>query len=145
MRKSIFIFSLILLTGLTSCGVGAAEDFMDEFHKKMDAKEYDYIVENMLDPDAIAAMGTAQWYEMFQYIESTWGVAESREEAFDFESNTKNGITYVELNYTVHFKSLTMYERVFLVDRGSGFKLSGYFINESQEGLNAQTNPDKAV
>jgi hypothetical protein len=137
MKKSVFILSLPVLVGLGSCGVGAAEDFVAEFHKKLDAKEYDYIVENMLDPETTAESGTAQWYEMFYYIESTWGIAESRDEAFDFQTNTSNGITSVELNYTVKFKALTIYERIFLVDRGSGFRISGLFMNESKEGLEA--------
>jgi hypothetical protein len=138
MKNYVFIFGLIALAGLSSCGVGAAEDVVTDFHKKLDAKEYDYIVENMLDQETVDATGGIEpWYGMFSYIESTWGTAESRDEAFDFSSNTNNGITNVVLNYTVKFKSLTVYERIFLVDRGNGFKITGLYMNESKEGLDA--------
>ena len=140
MKKMYLFVSLIALVGLTSCGVGAAEDFTKEFHEKLDNKEYDYIVQNMLDPISVAETGEQQWYDMFAHIETNWGTAISRDEAFDFESNTTNGITTVTLNYNVNFKDVTMFERIFLVDRGDGFKVTGLFLNTTKEGLEAMMN-----
>lgn len=128
----------VCLLLLNSCGKGAAEELAAEFHQKLDQKEYTYIVEHLIDPVTLEETGDGQWYSVFEYVEANWGTAESRDENFEFESSYNNGISSVELNYTVQYKSQTMYERIFLVDRGDGFKVSGFFLNETKEGLDAQ-------
>ncbi|MBI3133680.1 MAG: hypothetical protein HYZ14_03300 [Bacteroidetes bacterium] len=138
MNRTFYALIAIMACVFSSCGVGEAEDTASEFHKKLDNREYMHIVENMIDKETLEETGEAEWFEVFEYVEATWGTAESRNEDFDFESAINNGITTVELNYTVNYPSKTMYERLFLVDRGSGFRVTGFFLNETKAGLDEQ-------
>lgn len=130
------IFYVFVLLCFTSCGVGEAEDIAAEFHKKLDAGDYQYIVENLVYEETLIETGEEAWYGLFEAIETRWGKATSREQDFGFESNTSNGITRVKLDYTTIFGSKTVYERIFLADKGDGFKVTGYFLDESKSALN---------
>ncbi|MBL7897550.1 MAG: hypothetical protein JNJ99_03360 [Crocinitomicaceae bacterium] len=138
MKRNFLVILTILTVIVTSCGVGPAEETADEFHKKLDAGEYDYIVENLIDEEILNQTGPEVWYNMFDQIEALWGKAKERKQDFGFKSNMNNGVTTVQLDYVVEFEGYTVYERMFLVDRGKGSKISGVFMNEDKATLEAQ-------
>lgn len=135
--KKLFSISLLLLTVLfNSCGVNQSEKTADEFHQKLDAGEYDYIVNNLMHEDAINQLGEDTWYGIFYEIEARWGVAKSREKDFGFESKTDNGVTRVKLDYTCTYPEKTVYERMFLASSSDGgYKIFGLYLNENKEQL----------
>lgn len=136
MKNAFHLLLFFCCIQLSSCGVNDAENFADLFHAKMDAGEYQYIVDHMIDEEGLRIDSKEQWLAFFEQSEITWGKAQSRETNFDFQSEYNNGITSVELNFEVQYPSKKMYERLYLVDRGEGFKVSGFFLNETLEGLN---------
>jgi hypothetical protein len=137
MKKNLLLILASLTVLITSCGVGPAEETADEFHKKLDAGEYDYIVDNLIDKETLDQTGEEVWYNMFDQIEALWGKAKERKQDFGFKSNIINGVTSVQLDYVVEFEGYTVYERMFLVDRGQGSKISGVFMNENKATLEA--------
>ncbi len=123
---------------MSSCGVGEAEDIGEEFHKRLDAQDYDYIVNNMIDSEALAVTSKDAWFSLFSDMQANWGTPTKREKDTGFKSNYDNGITNVQLDYTLTFDSKIIYERIFFVDRGEGFKISGLFLNEDKDDLHEQ-------
>lgn len=140
------LFFFLILATISSCGVGAAEDLGEEFHKKLDAKEYDYIVDNLIDQEALAVTSKDAWFSLFTDMQANWGTPTKREKSTGFKSNYDDGITNVQLDYTLTYDSRTIYERIFFSDRGEGFKITGLFLNEDKDALNEQAgelNKDK--
>jgi hypothetical protein len=134
--KTLFFF--LVLATMSSCGVGEAEDLGDEFHKKLDEKDYDYIVNNMIDSEALAVTSKDAWYALFTDMQANWGTPIKREKDTGFKSNYNDGITNVQLDYTLTFDSKIIYERIFFADRGDGFKITGLFLNEDKDDLHEQ-------
>jgi hypothetical protein len=134
--KSLFFF--LILATISSCGVGEAEDIGEEFHKKLDAQDYDYIVNNMIDSEALAATSKEAWFSLFADMQENWGTPSKREKDMGFKSNYDNGITNVQLDYTLTYDSKIIYERIFFADRGDGFKITGLFLNEDKDDLHEQ-------
>lgn len=123
---------------MSSCGVGEAEDIGEEFHKRLDAQDYDYIVDNMIDSEALAVTSKDAWFSLFSDMQANWGTPIKREKDTGFKSNYDNGITNVQLDYTLTFDSKIIYERIFFADRGEGFKITGLFLNEDKDDLHEQ-------
>ena len=123
---------------MSSCGVGEAEDIGEEFHKRVDAQDYDYIVNNMIVSEALAVTSKDAWFSLFSDMQANWGTPTKREKDTGFKSNYDNGIINVQLDYTLTFDSKIIYERIFFVDRGEGFKISGLFLNEDKDDLHEQ-------
>jgi hypothetical protein len=134
--KTLFFF--LILATMSSCGVGEAEDLGEEFHKKLDSKDYDYIVNNMIDSEALAVTSKDAWFALFTDMQANWGTPVKREKDTGFKSNYNNGITNVQLDYTLTYDSKIIYERIFFADRGDGFKITGLFLNEDKDDLHEQ-------
>ena len=133
---NVWFLSFVIPFILLSCGVGDAELMMDEFHKKLDAKEYGYIVENMIHADVINETGEEAWFKLFEDIEAFWGTPVSREKETGFQSKYDNGVTRVKLDYELNYEgNKKVFERVFLADSGDGFKITGLFLNSDKSKL----------
>lgn len=135
-----FPFLLIVLSSLilSACGVGEAENIADEFHARLDAKDYTYIVKNLVDSETLAETGEDAWYNLFDQMELNWGPVSERDQNYGFKSRYNDGITQVQLDYENKYGSKTVYERIFLADRGEGFKISGIFLNENKAEMERQ-------
>lgn len=130
-----YFFLLIGLSFiLTSCDTGAAEKVADEFHKKMDEGDTDYIVKHILDTES----NPQERATFKEYLDGVLAMGEmkNREKSIGFSEKIKNGITTVKLDYTFEVEDELIYESVVFVDRGEGdgFKL-----------LVVSMHPDKAV
>lgn len=134
--KTLFFF--LVLATMSSCGVGEAEDLGNEFHKKLDEQDYDYIVDNMIDKEALAVTSKVAWFTLFEDIQKSWGTPKKREKDTGFKSNYKDGVTNVQLDYTITYDSRVIYERIFFADRGEGFKITGLFLNPDKDALHEQ-------
>jgi len=128
-------FLLLLLPVLfISCGTGRAEKAAEEYHEKLKAGKYDYICDNIIDPDQLAADGREAWMGLFDLIGS-WGKIVSIEQESGFHTEYDNGITIVNLTYLFKFEDLETFERIALVDRGDGFKVLGVIYNPDKDKL----------
>ena len=116
---------------MSACGSGEANKIVDEFHKKLDAKEYDYICDNMLSEDALEATSREEWMGMFTTLDS-WGKLKKRKKQSGFSSKTNNGITTVKLKYTFAIDTTLFYERIVTIDDGTGPKLLAFSVNTDE-------------
>lgn len=137
MNKHTF-FSLLFIAVMSSCGVGDAEKIADQYHEKLDAKEYDYITENLIDTEILKSNDKKQWLDLFEYIHSYWGELTSRSKNTGFDSQYKNGTTTVTLNYTNDYEGKTVHERIYLVKRNDVFRITGILMNENLRKLEEQ-------
>lgn len=136
MKKFNYLILSLTVVLTTSCGINQSEKVADEFHAKLDAGEYDFIVENLIHEDAISDLGTETWYTIFYEIENRWGKAISRDKDLGFESKTNNGVTRVKLDYTCTYPNVIVYERMFIASSESGeYKIFGLFLNEDKTAL----------
>ena len=133
MKKYFFLFIGLSML-LTSCDTGAAEKVADEFHKKLDAGDLDYIVNDLLDTES-SPEERATFKEYLASVTAN-GKMENRKKEIGFSEKISNGITTVKLDYTFEVDGELIYESVVFVDRGEGdgFKL-----------LVVSMHPDKAV
>ena len=81
--KTLFFF--LILGTMSSCGVGEAEDIGEEFHKRLDAQDYDYIVNNMIDSEALAVTSKDAWFSLFSDMQANWGTPTKREKDTGFK------------------------------------------------------------
>jgi regulator of sigma D len=133
MKKYFFLF-IGLSVILTACDSGAAEKAADEFHKRLDNGEVDYICQELLDTKS-----TPKERATFKaYLESvrSMGEMKNRKKEIGFSQKINNGITTVKLEYTFEVEDQLIYENVVFVDRGEG---DGYKL------LVVSMNPDKDV
>ena len=125
----LFISISFLMSG---CGSGEANKVVDEFHQKIEAKEYAYICDNLLSEEAIEATSKEDWMAMFTTIDS-WGELKKRKKASGFSSKINNGITTVKLKYTFKIDTTLFYERVVTIDDGSGPKILAFSVNTDED------------
>lgn len=134
MKKSLIILPIFLLL-LASCGVNRAKEFAEEFHAKLDAGDYEYIVDNMVSEEGLEVDGRDAWLNVF-YSFDTFGALKSREKDSGFNSQTNNGTTEVTLHYTCEYENVgTLYEKIIMIDHGDGFQIEGYAFNQDKEKL----------
>lgn len=137
-RATLFYFCVLPFVFFTSCGVSDAEHVADLYHDKLDAKDYTYIVDNLVDEEILAETGKEAWLGLFDYMDKTWGAIKSRKKETGFNSHYNNGETSVELNYSSEHDLIpVMYERLYLIKKDKDFKLTGILVNESKENLEA--------
>ena len=129
------LFQVSILLLLTGCSTGDAELVADTFHEKLDAKAYKYIVDNLVDEEILEDTGEEAWFDLFSFIDETWGTITSRSKDTGFNSSYNNGETSVQLNYTNLYGDKTVYERLYLINRDKEYKLTGILVNESKAGL----------
>src|SRR5690606_11459276 len=106
---------------LGSCGTAEAEKVADEFHKRFDNNEIDYIADNMIDSEA-----TPQEIEGFRNFLNgvrIGGKPENRDKNTGFSKKMNDGVSTVRLNYTFELAGQKVHEGLVLIDRGDGYKI----------------------
>ncbi len=136
MKRILLIFTVLSL--LSSCaGVDKAEKKADEYHEKLDAKEYDFIINNMCDENLIEDASEEGMMDFFLLVES-WGDQKNRTKDSGFSIKTNDNYTTVKLNYTFENNIGTMYEGLIFVDRGNGYKLLTILYNENKSVIDSE-------
>lgn len=126
-------FTLILLTALAfgSCNTEAAEKIADDFHAKLDEKDYDYIVDNLADKEGTTTED--EWRSFFDIVAS-WGPQHNREKKSGFNKQIKNGISTVKLSYTFEVDEFgLMHERIILINRDDSYKIMTILMNQDEQ------------
>lgn len=127
MKKFALLF--IVAAFMTSCSNDAAEKIATEFHEKLDAGDYEHIVKNLSDTETVTA---EEWYQFFDIVK-TWGPQTNRKNESNYNFKTNNGVTTVKLSYTYDTVEYgKMYERLILIDRGSGYKILTVMMNTDE-------------
>ena len=129
--KRIFIIFTILSLVSSCAGVDKAEKKADEYHEKLDAQDYDYIIDNMCDDMLIEDASEEGMMDFFLLVES-WGAQTNRTKDSGFSIKTNDDYTTVKLNYTFENNIGTMYEGLILIDRGEGYKMLTILYNENK-------------
>lgn len=137
MKRTLFLL-LILCLILTSCGTAEAEHAADQFHEKLDAGDYEWIVDNMIYEEDLEVTPRESWLAFFELVES-WGKITNRQRVLGFSNKINNGVTTSKLSYTFDTPLGFMYERIVLVDRGKGFKLLMISMNQKESVVEADT------
>jgi len=127
MRKLTLLFLLPIF--VLSCSNNEAEKVADQFNAKMDAGEYDYILDNLVDKETIT---DGEWENFFAVV-SSWGPQKNRKNLSNYNFNTRNGVTTVKLSYTFEVEGYElMHERLIMVDRDGTYKVSLVAINTDE-------------
>lgn len=127
MRKLTLL--LLLPVFVLSCSNNEAEKAADQFHAKLDAGEYDYILDNLVDTEAITG---GEWDNFFATV-SSWGPQKNRKNLSNYNFNTRNGVTTVKLSYTFEVEGFElMHERLIMVDRDGSYKVLFVAINTDE-------------
>ena len=124
MKKSIYIFSIFLGLGflLSSCeSANEAEKTADQFFRlliKGKSTEANAMVETGFDSQ-----------EQLEEVKSLGknlknGKLLSAKKSMGFNTRISNGITTVELPYTLKYSKIELDMQVVLVDRGKGYKIT---------------------
>jgi hypothetical protein len=124
-------FALISTLLLGGCGTGAAEKAADQFHQKLDARDYDWIVNDFMYAEDLEAYPADDWRAFFVDLES-WGKMKNREQTFGFSTKVNGSITTCKLSYSFDCDLGKIYERLILVDRGEGFKLLALVLDKNE-------------
>jgi hypothetical protein len=122
---------------LNSCSTEDAELVANDFHQKLDEKDYDYICDNLIDTESDASL-VENFREFFVLIDS-WGLQTNREKTFGFSKKTSNGVTTVKLNYEFDVADYHMYERMVLVERAEGYKVIMCVMNSNEMQVETAT------
>jgi len=122
-----------------SCTNGEDEKAADQFHEKLDAGEYEWIVDNLVYPEDLVQYNTrAEWMAFFELVQS-WGPIINRKAQWGFSTKVQNGVTTSRIGYEFDNDKGHFYERLVLVDRGEGFKLLVIAINTDEATVERQT------
>ena len=120
--KTYFYLFLGISLFFNSCSTADAEKAADEFHKKLDAGEVDYICDHLID----FSESNEDNRESFKnYLEDILakGKQINRQKTSGFNKQYKNGITTVKLNYTFEVDGETIHERLVLINKGEEYKV----------------------
>jgi len=132
MKSAIFSIGLIFvaLITLSGCGLREANDEaakeISKFHKHMKNGNHSAMV-NMFDDEALRATPRREILTLFERIEQ-FGKVKNVTQNMGFNSSINNGVTTVELSYTIEFEDRTMQEEFTMRKTGDKFKILGYFI-----------------
>lgn len=130
MRYLFLLLVPVLLFG--SCAATAeAEKVATEFHKRLDNREYDYIMDNLIHEEELNSVGREGWEDFFATVDS-WGKIRNREQTSGFSTKINNGVTTCKLSYTFETDLGLVHERVVLVDRGDGFMVGIVSMNSDE-------------
>jgi hypothetical protein len=127
--KILFLGLLFVVVGLvSSCGLAdegaSAEVEAAVFHNHMKKNNHDAMVK-MLSDEALLITPEEEWRSIFQRVEAT-GKIKSIEKKTGFNTKINNGVSTVELNYTITFENSTVNEQLILTRKGEEkFKVAG--------------------
>jgi len=131
MTRLSFSFVLIFTLLLSGCSTGEAEKAADQFHEKLDAHDYDWIINDFIYNEDLEAYSADEWRFFFTDLES-WGKMKNREQTFGFSTKINNGVTTCKLSYSFDCDLGKIYERLILIDRGEGYKLMALVLNKNE-------------
>lgn len=131
MKYALFVLISLSALVLGSCNTEAAERVADDFHIKLDEKNYDYIIDNLADRNEETTED--DWRSFFELVES-WGPQKNREKKTGFNKQIKNGISTVKLSYTFEIEGFgLMHERIVLIDRDGSYKIMTILMNQDEQ------------
>lgn len=119
--KKYILFLIPSLMMLTACSTGDAEKVADEFHKRFDNGEIDYIAENMIDKEATE--DDIENFRAFLNEVRAYGKPTNREKETGFSKKINGGISTVRLRYTHEVDGETIYEGLVLVNRDDEYRI----------------------
>ena len=126
-----FGFVVISLFALNSCGLGEAKTEAQAaakiFHKHMRNRDHESMV-NMIHSEGLTLTPKEEWLKLFKGLD-VLGKIKNIKQDMSFHTSIENGVTTVELNYTIDYIKRTMNEQLILKKEGKTFKLIGYSIN----------------
>lgn len=128
--KTIKLLGFIALSVITfSCSTEQAEKVADEFHQKLDERDYDYIVNNLADLEDVTK---DEWHGFLSIVDG-WGPQTNRVKESGFNKKIDNGIERVRLSYTFDIPEIgKVYERIVLVERPEGYKIRTVLMNSDE-------------
>lgn len=128
-------FIAVSLLTLNSCGIGdatkEAEKTAETFHQYMNSHDYSSMI-GMIHSEGLAMTPKEDWLQLFKSMESL-GKIKRIKQNMSFNTSIKNGITTVELSYTIKYADKTMTEKLLLRKDSDTFKLMGYSIKELED------------
>ena len=121
------VVSLFLLNG---CGLSEskkeAQSSAKIFHKSMMNHDHASMIK-MIHPEGLKVTPEEQWLQIFEDMDE-FGEIQSIKQKPSFHSSYENGVTTVELNYTIEFEAETFNEQLILQKESETFKIKGFFI-----------------
>ena len=81
----------------------------------------------MIHPEGLKVTPEEQWLQIFEDMDE-FGEIQSIKQKPSFHSSYENGVTTVELNYTIEFEAETFNEQLILQKESETFKIKGFFI-----------------
>lgn len=124
------LYSLSFLLLLSSCGLGAAADnatiVANKFNQLIVEQKYDKL-ESFLDESITSKYSEDEIDQIFQYVKDA-GPFKEYKKGIGFSSHVNNGVTTVDLSYTLKGASSDMSEDLTLVKRGSTYKISSVYF-----------------
>lgn len=129
MKSTILSFALIIASLFVLGGCQSAEEaevVADQFHEQLKQRNYGRMMK-MIDKEAFAISKKDDWEKIFRSMEEL-GELKTVKKDIGFNSQMSNGITTVELKYTLTFEKGTLNEQIIFIKKNDGFKLCGYNI-----------------
>ena len=132
MKSTLLSLGIIFITllSLNSCGLGEAKDKSikeaEIFHGHMKKQQTKAMV-NMIGKEGLKLTPKEEWAELFESIHAVGKIKKITKD-FSFNSNISNGVTTVDLSYTVEFEDQTFQEKIFFQNEGDNMKIIGYSI-----------------
>ena len=132
MKSALISFGIIfvLLLTMNSCGLGQAkedaEKTIDVFHQHMKVHNHEAMLK-MIDKKALKVTSKEEWLEIFEAMDRLGKIKKITQDS-GFNTSINNGVTTVELSYTIVFDEGTKSENFIMRKRGKEFKILGYFV-----------------
>jgi hypothetical protein len=114
-----------------SCSTEDASLVADDFHKHLDAGDYDYICNNLVDSEADSTFPDV--FRNFLEVVGGWGPQTNRVKEPSFNKQYKNGLSTVKLAYSFDVDGIHMHERIVLVSRADGYKIILCNMNQNEQ------------
>lgn len=123
-------FIFIALFTLNSCGLGEAKEKAvkeaDIFHGHMKKHQHAAMVK-MIGDEGLKATPKEEWTQIFEWIDELGDIKKITKD-MSFNSRINNGVTTVDLSYSIEFEERTLQEKITFQNDGDKFKIIGYSI-----------------
>lgn len=134
--KKLLNLNLVALVSILilSCGsVGDASKQAEQFHELFKQKNFDQITQ-MISEEGLEATPAEDWKNLFKTVIEKKGDLKSYKKT-GFHTQMNNGVTTVELNYTLNFADETLYEKLTFIKKGDDYKILGWKFNKDKSAL----------